>query len=342
LDKFRVTRQGVDLSNSEPGAIDFGAASGTDDHCPEHRVFASVDLTTAQRSDAERACAVFEPPQKTAASIALVLTDMTATGRKEEPDHASPLRVRPDGGHKQEGCRKTVMEGLLVITILVVIIGSVSLLQSHERRRNKAIRYFIAGHEQALARKRRQLVQRDAYGNENIQRWIKEKKYFINTALIPHLSGLGYSFDKNAVKELYPSFDEAVEHAARRGLPASNAITDIATGHDYEYFCARLLSKSGWHPRVTRASGDQGVDIIADYNGLCVVFQCKFSTSPVGNKAVQEIVAARLHEQADLAVVISNAIYTKSAEALAGTTGTILINHDDIQNLREIIKRTIK
>jgi len=234
------------------------------------------------------------------------------------------------------------MEGLLVITIVVVVIGSVSLLQSPGRRRNRAIRYFIAGHEQALAKKRRQLVQQDAYGNENTQRWVKEKKYFINTALVPHLSSLGYSFDKKEMKQLYPSFDAAVEHVARRALSASGAITDIATGHDYEHFCARLLSKNGFHASVTKASGDQGVDIIADYNGLCVVFQCKFSTSPVGNKAVQEVVAARIHEQADLAVVISNTTYTKSAEALAGTTGTILINHEEIHNLREIVRRTIK
>jgi HJR/Mrr/RecB family endonuclease len=53
-------------------------------------------------------------------------------------------------------------------------------------------------------------------------------------------------------------------------------------------------------------------------------------------------VAARIHEQADLAVVISNTTYTKSAEALAGTTGTILINHDEIHTLGELIRRTIK
>jgi restriction system protein len=263
-------------------------------------------------------------------------------GRLTETSAHHPCAFGPTEGISKKVVGKAAMEGLLVIIILVVIIGSASFLRSHERRRNKAIRYFIAAHEQTLAKKRKQLVQRDAYGNENIQKWVKEKKYFINTALIPHLNSLGYSLDKKEMKQVYPSFDAAVEHVARKGLPASSAITDIATGHDYEHFCARLLSKTGFHPSLTKASGDQGVDIIADYDGLCVVFQCKFSTSPVGNKAVQEVVAARIHEQADLAVVISNTTYTKSAEALAGTTGTILINHDDIYNLRDIIRRTIK
>lgn len=261
-----------------------------------------------------------------------------------------------------------LVSGLVLTLISLAVIGGGFYLgekfRREEARRKEAIHKLIAKHERALAKKRRQLVQRDAYGNEKIQTWNKEKKYFIDTVLIPHLTGLGH-YDKeeqNEVvsdelreallgKEELKEIDEAIEDAARRGLarlPASNAITDITTGHEYEHFCAGLLSESGWDTRLTKASGDQGVDIIAHYDGLTVVFQCKFYTHPVGNKAVQEAVAARIHEQADLAVVISNATYTKSvealagtAEALAGTTETILINHDDIPALKEIIRRKV-
>jgi restriction system protein len=236
--------------------------------------------------------------------------------------------------------------------------------------RSEALDNFIAKHEQALARKRRQLVQRDAYGIENIEAWNKEKKYFINTVLIPKLVLLDDLFrsdrellddsrqkrrdlvfgrfgkifameDKEARERLYAEFDEAVERGAQRGLASmpSFTIADITNGHEYERFCADLLSENGWEARVTKATGDQGVDIIAHYNGLRVVFQCKFYSSPVGNKAVQEVVTARIHEQADLAVVISNATYTRSAENLAKTTNTILIHHDDIPALKETIKR---
>jgi restriction system protein len=61
-----------------------------------------------------------------------------------------------------------------------------------------------------------------------------------------------------------------------------------------------------------------------------IVVQCKFYSSPVGNKAVQEAAAARLHERADQAIVVSNAAYTKAARQLAGTTGVILLHHDDL------------
>lgn len=39
---------------------------------------------------------------------------------------------------------------------------------------------------------------------------------------------------------------------------------------------------------------------------------------------------ARLHERADQAIVVSNAAYTKAARQLAGTTGVILLHHDDL------------
>ena len=230
-----------------------------------------------------------------------------------------------------------IIVGWVLFIWIVIAIGEIghNVVQAEKRRRSEAIDNFIAEHQQALARKRRQMVQRDAYGNENTKKWDGEKKYFIETTLLPHLSNLGYNFSDDSIE-----LDQAVERFARSELArASSSITDVTTGHEYEHFCARLLSESGWDARVTKASGDQGADIIAHYDSLCVVFQCKFYTSPVGNKAVQEAVAARMHEQADLAVVISNATYTKSAEELAETTKTILINHDDIPALKEIIRR---
>jgi restriction system protein len=72
-------------------------------------------------------------------------------------------------------------------------------------------------------------------------------------------------------------------------------------------------------------------DIIAERDGKRIVVQCKFYSKPVGNKAVQEA-AARLHGRADKAIVVSNAAYTKAARQLAGTTGVILLHHDDLDS----------
>src|ERR1700730_11505635 len=64
---------------------------------------------------------------------------------------------------------------------------------------------------------------------------------------------------------------------------------------------------------------DQGVDVVAEKNGIRLVLQCKLYSRPVGNKAVQEAAAARAHEAADYGVVVSNNRYTQDAQQLAST-----------------------
>jgi restriction system protein len=93
---------------------------------------------------------------------------------------------------------------------------------------------------------------------------------------------------------------------------------------------SEALRRAGWDARLTTITGDQGTDIIAERDGKRVVVQCKFYSKPVGNKAVQEVAAAKQHERADQAVVVSNAAYTKAARQLAGTTGVFLLHHDDL------------
>ena len=61
-------------------------------------------------------------------------------------------------------------------------------------------------------------------------------------------------------------------------------------GYAFEHFCADVLTKSGYqNVQVTRGSGDQGVDIISERDGIKYAVQCKNYSQPVGNKAVQEI-----------------------------------------------------
>ena len=108
---------------------------------------------------------------------------------------------------------------------------------------------------------------------------------------------------------------------------------------EFEVYCADELRQCGWNARVTTQSGDQGVDIIAEKNGVRVVLQCKLYTGAVGNKSVQEVVAARAHERAHYGVVVSNSRYTKAAEQLAATNEIKLIHYRDLMNLENLLKK---
>ena len=62
------------------------------------------------------------------------------------------------------------------------------------------------------------------------------------------------------------------------------------------------------------------------------VVQAKFYSTPVGNKAVQEIVASKAYyKNAPHAIVITNNTFTPSAIKLAEANSVKLVNGDDIE-----------
>lgn len=109
------------------------------------------------------------------------------------------------------------------------------------------------------------------------------------------------------------------------------------TGFDYEKIITNKLKELGFNAKTTKASGDQGADILAEKEGVSFAIQCKMYTKPVGNKAVQEVNAARDFYGKDYAVVVSNAGYTKSARTAANACDVILINDTQLEKLLEYV-----
>lgn len=96
-------------------------------------------------------------------------------------------------------------------------------------------------------------------------------------------------------------------------------------GHEYEYQCAKMLKRKGFSKiKVTRASGDQGIDILAYKKGKKYGIQCKYYSRPVGNKAVQEAFTGAKFYDCDVAVVLTNNTFTSSAQNLAKKTDVLL------------------
>ena len=89
-------------------------------------------------------------------------------------------------------------------------------------------------------------------------------------------------------------------------------------GFQFEHRCAELLRYRGFHKvTVTKGSGDQGVDILAQKNGLKYGIQCKYYSHPVGNKAIQEAYAGADFYDCDAAMVMTNNTFTRAARELA-------------------------
>ena len=110
--------------------------------------------------------------------------------------------------------------------------------------------------------------------------------------------------------------------------------TDKMDGISFEYWCIDLLKESGFkNVKHTGSSGDQGVDIIAEKDGLRYAIQCKFYSSKLGNAPVQEVFAGKSHYNCDVAVVMTNNYFTKSAFELASSTGVLLWDGDVVSKM---------
>lgn len=108
---------------------------------------------------------------------------------------------------------------------------------------------------------------------------------------------------------------------------------------EFEHYCAAVLREMKWKARVTQHSGDQGVDIVADKRRMRIVIQCKKYSKPVGNRAVQEIVAAIAHEGAQRGVVVTTSDYTPAAEKLAASNQVLLLHYSDLRNIDRLLAR---
>lgn len=106
---------------------------------------------------------------------------------------------------------------------------------------------------------------------------------------------------------------------------------DGMDGHDFEYVCADILRAKGFqNVTVTRGSGDQGVDVIAEQSGIKYAVQCKRFSGSVGNKAVQEVHFGKTYYHCHVAIVMTNNYFTKSAKDAASESNTILWDRDDL------------
>jgi HJR/Mrr/RecB family endonuclease len=229
-----------------------------------------------------------------------------------------------------------------VVLVFGVVAGAcrtVYLLERAGARRNlfKKASGTIERQKKALVRRRAQLVRHDAYGKPLLDKWTDEIDYFITHHIAPALTTRErdmLSSARTAIADLVASRVEA----ELRAEPAFRGFSDAMSPADFEVFCAEELRRTGWTASVTGQSRDQGADVIAEKAGTRVVLQCKLYSRQVGNKSVQEAAAARAHELADHAIVVTNNGYTPAAEALAATNRIFLLHYKDLSNLEGILR----
>lgn len=106
---------------------------------------------------------------------------------------------------------------------------------------------------------------------------------------------------------------------------------DGMDGHQFENYCSSLLLKNGFtKAEVTKASGDFGIDVLGEKDGITYAIQCKCYSEKVGNHAVQEALSGAQFYHCMVAVVMTNNYFTPAAIETARRTNVLLWNRDKV------------
>ncbi|MBE5800314.1 MAG: restriction endonuclease [Clostridiales bacterium] len=111
-------------------------------------------------------------------------------------------------------------------------------------------------------------------------------------------------------------------------------------GPEFEAYVALVLEDNGFkHVEITKGSGDQGVDILAERNGKSYAIQCKNYEGAVGNFAVQEAYTGAQFYGCEKAAVICPGAFTRGARELAQSTGVLLWDGKKLSHMMRISGR---
>ena len=116
---------------------------------------------------------------------------------------------------------------------------------------------------------------------------------------------------------------------------------DEMDGHQFEYACADILKANGYkHVKVTRSSGDFGVDIIAEKDKVRYAIQCKRYNHKLDNTPIQEVVGGLAYYQCDKGAVMTNQYFTEPAKQLAQVNDIELLDRDTLSHMVDKTKKS--
>lgn len=125
---------------------------------------------------------------------------------------------------------------------------------------------------------------------------------------------------------------------ASKRTPATSSSTKLE-GVQFEHFVAHLLQAMGYRTRVTQASGDGGVDIVAHHDALAlqppiIKVQCKRTTSSMGGPDVQRLTGTLASGGNDLGLFVTLGSFSKDAQHIERSRQDIrLINGTELVGL---------
>lgn len=135
--------------------------------------------------------------------------------------------------------------------------------------------------------------------------------------------------------KIYSNYsDDYIEGKMNKTISSIDNVDNNMDGFEFEKYAGDLLKSNGFSKvEVTQSSNDYGVDIIAFKDDIKYAIQCKKYSSPVGIKAVQEVIGSKSMNGCHVGVVLTNNTFTKSAKELAEKNNVLLWDRKKLEEL---------
>lgn len=138
---------------------------------------------------------------------------------------------------------------------------------------------------------------------------------------------------------IYAHFErvpDALSRLWKRGDVIDNLLSDYAAHPtDFEKYVAGVYRRLGYRARVTRATGDGGIDVHLWRDGVHYAVEVKLYARGrrVGREYIQKLWAAQLDAKADAAIFVATCGYTAQAIEFAGRHDIILVDGDSLKRM---------
>ena len=138
---------------------------------------------------------------------------------------------------------------------------------------------------------------------------------------------------------IYARFDrtgDALSRLWKRGDVIDNLLSEYAAHPtEFEKYVAGVYRRLGYRARVTRASGDGGIDVHLWRDGVHYAVEVKLYARGrrVGREYIQKLWAAQLDAKADAAIFVATCGYTAQAIEFAERHDVILVDGDSLKRM---------
>lgn len=165
--------------------------------------------------------------------------------------------------------------------------------------------------------------------------------------IIHNSTSMNYKSSIDFSKSLLSIYDETEKAKVKasnfiNGVKENETITisdvDSMNGVEFEEFVAKMFDKLGYTTEVTKASGDQGVDVVAKKDGKVLGIQAKCYSGVVGNHAIMEVVAGMNYYGCNCCMVVTNSTFTAAAKELARANRVELWDRNNLKEQMELLE----